>query len=154
MTAKMESDETGIAIAALGGDGDYYVLGVHGFRLPPQQWAMKALEFYDHWQADKIVAEVNNGGDMVVETINRACEGLGRTVNVESIRASRGKTVRAEPVAALYEQGRVHHVGIFNEAEEQMCSFPISNEHDDLVDALVYSLSDLSNQGSPNIRFL
>jgi len=154
VTAKMESDETGIAIAALGGDGDYYVLGVHGFRLPPQQWAMKALEFYDHWQADKIVAEVNNGGDMVVETINRACEGLGRTVNVESIRASRGKTVRAEPVAALYEQGRVHHVGIFNEAEEQMCSFPISNEHDDLVDALVYSLSDLSNQGSPNIRFL
>ena len=154
VTANPESDETGIAVAGLGGDGDYYVLGIHGYRLPPQQWAMKALELYDYWQADKIVAEVNNGGDMVVDTINRACEGLGRTANVESIRASRGKTVRAEPVAALYEQGRVHHVGIFNEAEEQMCSFPIANEHDDLVDALVYTLSDLSNQGAPNIRFL
>ena len=154
VTANAESDETGIAVSGLGGDGEYYVLGIHGFRLPPQQWALKALELYDQWQADKIVAEVNNGGDMVVETINRACEGLGRTANVEAIRASRGKTVRAEPVAALYEQGRVHHVGVFDEAEEQMCSFPIANEHDDLVDALVYTLSDLSNQGLPNIRFL
>ena len=115
---------------------------------------MKALEFYDNWQADKIVAEVNNGGDMVVETVKRVCEGLNRSVNIEAIRASRGKTVRAEPIAALYEQGRVHHVGVFSEAEEQMCSFPIANEHDDLVDALVYALSDLSFQGSPNIRFL
>jgi predicted phage terminase large subunit-like protein len=154
VTANAESDETGIAVSGLGGDGEYYVLGIHGYRLPPQQWALKALELYDQWQADKIVAEVNNGGDMVVETINRACEGLGRTANVEAIRASRGKTVRAEPVAALYEQGRVHHVGVFDEAEEQMCSFPIANEHDDLVDALVYTLSDLSNQGLPNIRFL
>ena len=154
VTANAESDETAISVCGLGPDGDYYVLGVHGYRLPPQQWAMKALEFYDNWQADKIVAEVNNGGDMVVETVKRVCEGLNRSVNIEAIRASRGKTVRAEPIAALYEQGRVHHVGGFSEAEEQMCSFPIANEHDDLVDALVYALSDLSFQGSPNIRFL
>jgi predicted phage terminase large subunit-like protein len=154
VTAKAESDETGIAVGGLGPDGDYYMLGVDGYRLPPQQWAMKAIELYDRWSADKIVCEVNNGGDMVVETINRVCEGLGRTVNVEAIHASRGKTLRAEPIAALYEQGRVHHVGVFAEAEDQMCSFPIANEHDDLVDALVYVLSDLTNEGSPNIRFL
>ena len=154
VTASSTSDETGIAVGGLGPEGNYYMLGAEGYRLPPQQWAMKAIEIYDRWQADKIVAEVNNGGDMVVETINRVCEGLGRSVNVEAIRASRGKTIRAEPIAALYEQGRVHHVGVFAEAEEQMCSFPVANEHDDLVDAVVYVLSDLSNLGSPNVRFL
>ena len=154
VTANADSDETGIAVGGLGDDGNYYMLGVDGYRLPPQQWAMKAIEIYDRWQADKIVAEVNNGGDMVVDTINRVCEGMGRSVNVEAIRASRGKTLRAEPIAALYEQGRVHHVGVFPEAEEQMCSFPVANEHDDLVDALVYVLTELSYEGSPNIRFL
>lgn len=154
VTANAESDQTGIAVGGLGPDGNYYMLGVEGYRLPPQQWAMKALELYDRWQADKIVAEVNNGGDMVVDTINRVCEGLGRSVNVEAIRASRGKTLRAEPIAALYEQGRVHHVGVFAEAEEQMCTFPVANEHDDQVDALVYVLTDLSYEGAPNIRFL
>ena len=154
VTANAESDETAIAVAGIGSEGDYYVLSIDGYRLPPQQWAMKALEAYDRWQADKIVAEVNNGGDMGIDTINRVCDGLGRSVNVEAIRASRGKTLRAEPIAALYEQGRVHHVGIFEQAEDQLCSFPVANEHDDLVDALVYTLSDLSNQGSPNIRFL
>ena len=153
VTANSESDETAIAVAGIGPEGDYYVLSVDGYRLPPQQWAMKALEAYDRWQADKIVAEVNNGGDMVIDTLNRVCEGLGRSVNVEAIRASRGKTLRAEPIAALYEQGRVHHVGIFEDAEDQMCSFPVANEHDDLVDAAVYALSDLSNQGAPNVRF-
>jgi predicted phage terminase large subunit-like protein len=155
VTANVNSDETAIAVAGLGHDGDYYVMSIMGYRLPPQQWAMKAIEMYDTWQADKIVAEVNNGGDMVIDTIKRTCEGLGRSaINVEAIRASRGKTLRAEPIAALYEQGRVHHVGIFIEAEDQMCSFPIANEHDDLVDAVVYALSDLSHQGAPNIRFL
>jgi predicted phage terminase large subunit-like protein len=154
VTAKSESDETGIAVGGLGSDGDYYMLEISGYRLPPQQWAMKAIDMYDHWQADKIVAEVNNGGDMVVDTINNACTALGRSVNVEAIRASRGKTVRAEPIAALYEQGRVHHVGVFQSAEEQMCSFPIANEHDDLVDAMVYVLSDLANEGLPTIRFI
>ena len=155
VTANADSDETAIAVAGIGSDGEYYVLSIMGYRLPPQQWAMKAIEIYDYWQADKIVAEVNNGGDMVIETVKRTCEGMGRSaINVEAIRASRGKTLRAEPIAALYEQGRVHHVGIFLEAEDQMCSFPIANEHDDLVDATVYALSDLSNQGAPNIRFL
>ena len=154
VTAKAESDETAISVAGLGPDGEYYVLGIEGWRVPPQQWAQKALDLYDYWGADKVVAEVNNGGDMVIEPVRRAADAQGRSVNVEAIRASRGKTLRAEPVAALYEQGRVHHVGIFDEAEDQMCSFPIANEHDDLVDAIVYALSDLARMGSVNIRFL
>jgi predicted phage terminase large subunit-like protein len=154
VTANAESDETAISVAGLGHDGEFYVLAIDGMRLPPQQWAQKALDLYDLWGADKIVAEVNNGGDMVIETVNRAADAQGRSVNIEAIRASRGKTLRAEPIAALYEQGRVHHVGVFEEAEDQMCSFPVTNEHDDLVDAAVYTLSELSNQRLPNIRFL
>ena len=154
VTANAGSDETAICVAGLGPDGDYYVLSIDGYRLSPQEWATKALDAYDRWQADKIVAEVNNGGDMVIATIRRAAEAQGRIVNVEAIRASRGKVVRAEPIAALYEQGRVHHIGIFEEAEDQMCAFPVASEHDDMVDALVYALSDLSSQGAPNIRFL
>ena len=154
VTAKAESDETAISVAGLGQDGEYYVLGIEGMRLPPQQWAQRALDLYDQWGADKIVAEVNNGGDMVIETVRRAADAQGRSVNVEAIRASRGKTLRAEPIAALYEQGRVHHVGIFDEAEDQLCSFPVANEHDDQVDAVVYALSDLARVGSVNIRFI
>ena len=135
-------------------NGEFYVLSVQGYRLPPNQWAEKALQAYDIWSADKIAAEVNNGGDMVVETLARVCESQSRSANVEAIRASRGKTLRAEPIAALYEQGRVHHVGTFREAEDQLCSFPVTNEHDDLVDAIVYALTDLAGVGAPNIRFL
>ena len=154
VTANPESDETGIGCGGLGPEGDYWVLALEGHRLPPNQWAMKAIEMYERYKADVIVAEVNNGGDMVVETIQRAAEAAGRSVNVKTIHASRGKTIRAEPIAALYEQGRVHHVGTFTEAEDQMCSFPIANEHDDLVDACVYVVSELSAAGSPNIRWL
>ena len=154
VTSKVESDETAIAVAGIGSDGDFYVMAVDGYKLPPQQWATKVLDAYDYWQADKIVCEVNNGGDMVIETIQRVSEAQGRNVNVESIRASRGKALRAEPIAALYEQGRVHHVGIFTEAEEQMCAFPVAVENDDMVDAIVYALSDLSNEGQPSVRFL
>ena len=154
VTSKAESDETAIAVCGMDSDGEFYVLSVQGYRLPPNQWAEKALQAYDIWAADKIAAEVNNGGDMVVETIARVCESQGRSANVEAIRASRGKTLRAEPIAALYEQGRVHHVGTFREAEDQLCSFPVTNEHDDLVDAIVYALTDLAGVGAPNIRFL
>lgn len=69
---------------------------------------------------------------------------MSAAVRIIQVRASRGKTVRAEPIAALYEQNLVHHVGIFKDAEEQMCAFPIENEHDDLVDAVVYGLSELA----------
>jgi phage terminase large subunit-like protein len=86
------------------------------------------------------VAEVNYGGDMVVATI----EGIWPAAPVERVTASRGKAIRAEPIASLYEQGRVHHVGLFPELEEQMCAFPIESSEDDELDAAVWALTALS----------
>lgn len=133
------SDYTGLCVAARGEDGHFYVLDIRQLRLSPEGWARRALDLLDEYAADRILAERNNGGDMVEATIR----SVRRDAPIRTIVASRGKAVRAEPVAALYEQGRVHHVGIFAEAEEQMCSFPVQVEHDDMVDALVYAITDL-----------
>lgn len=146
-TANPDSDETGIAVAGKGIDGEFYVLHAEGVRFSPQGWAKRALDLYQTYQADKVVAERNNGGEMVEHTL--------RTINphapVKTIHASRGKQVRAEPVAALYEQGKVHHVRSHAALEDQMIHFPVANNSDDQVDALVYALSELS--GRKTIRF-
>lgn len=138
------SDETGIAAAGVGDDGDFYVLHCRGYRLSPDGWARRSLDLYDQYQADRVIAERNNGGEMVEATIRN----VRQEAPVETIVASRGKAVRAEPIAALYEQGRVHHVGTHADCEQQMCSFPVATDHDDMVDALVYALSALVGGGS------
>lgn len=140
VTANADSDETGLCVAGLGIDGEYYVLDLHGVTMSPHGWATRAVNLFDKHAADRIIAEVNNGGDMVIETIRHVRAELP----VKSIHASRGKTARAEPVAALYEQGRVHHCGTFGAGEDQMCGFPVSDGLDDQVDALVWALSELS----------
>jgi len=100
---------------------------------------------YRKWEADKIVAEKNQGGEMVESTIKT----VDRSASVKLVHASRGKVVRADPISALYEQNRVHHVGNFNQLEDQMCLFSIdnlrniSNGSPDRVDALVWGLSEL-----------
>lgn len=134
-----DADETGIAVAGRGDDGEFYVLHGAGYRLSPNGWATRALDLYDQFKADRIIAERNNGGDMVESTIRT----VRQTAPLETIVASRGKQVRAEPIAGLYEQGRVHHVGSFPAMEDQMCRFPVAAEHDDMVDALVYALTNL-----------
>lgn len=139
-TSADTSDQTGLSVAGEGSDGDYYVLNVSGYRLSPQGWATRTIDLYDQHEADKVIAEINNGGEMVEHTLRQ----VRRDLPIKVIHASRGKTLRAEPVAALYEQGKVHHVGTFAAAEDQMCSFPVANEHDDLVDALVYALTELA----------
>ena len=149
VTANQDSDQTGIAGAGLGEDGEYYVLHLMGYRLSPDGWARRAVALYDQFEANRIVGEVNNGGDMVASTIRSVRQGLP----FKTIHASRGKAVRAEPVAALYEQGKVHHVGVFAEAEDQMAAFPVATEHDDLVDALVYAITELMG-GMGNVRFI
>jgi len=138
-----DSDETGLAVAGLGYDKEYYVLHVSGHRLSPNDWAMKAMTLYDTFQANEIVAESNQGGEMVRQTILNACRDRAMTPRIRLIHASRGKVVRAEPVVALYEQGRVHHVGQFASAEDQMCLFPVGNDNDDQVDALVHAVTAL-----------
>jgi len=144
VTAAEDADETAIAVAGIGEDGGYYVLAADGYHLSPHAWASRALAAYDARSADVIVAEVNNGGDMVISTIR----AVRAEVNVRKISASRGKALRAEPIAALYEQGRVHHVGTFEVLEDQQTTFPVANEHDDRLDAVVYALTELTEGGS------
>lgn len=144
------SDETGIVCVGLAKDRDGYqrgyVLADRSLRGPPDEWARKAVALYREFQADRIVAEKNQGGDMV-EAVIRAAD---RNVPVTLVHASRGKLVRAEPISALYEQGRVHHVGRFDELEDQMCTFAVdfdrSNGSPDRMDALVWGLSFLFNK--------
>lgn len=141
MTSGEDADETGIVVAGKGVDGHGYVLADLTCRLSPDGWARRAIEAARRYQADRIVAEVNNGGEMVEHTLRT----VERSIPYKAVHASRGKRVRAEPVAALYEQGRVHHVGGFPELEDQMCTF-VPDTFDgspDRVDALVWALSEL-----------
>lgn len=146
-----ESDETGIAIAGIGEDGHYYVLDVYGIRESPTGWARKIVEEYERWSADKIIAESNNGGDLVERNIRIESKDLP----IKLVHAYKGKALRAEPIANLYEQNKVHHLNIFDRAEDQMTVFPVDPAaHDDMVDALVYSLTELSGRGGYGVRFL
>jgi predicted phage terminase large subunit-like protein len=135
--------ETGIVCAGLGVDGRGYVLDDQSCRLSPLGWARRALATYDLNRGDRIVAELNQGGNMVESTIRSARDGVPFT----GVRASRGKVTRAEPIAALYEQGRISHVGNFPELEDQMVLFTAYGiEGDttaDRVDALVWAFTEL-----------
>jgi phage terminase large subunit-like protein len=146
VTSTEGSDETGIVAAGKGVDGQYYVLCDRSCRMSPLGWANRAIVAYDEFRADRVVAEVNNGGDLVELTVRNA----RGNVPYVGVHASRGKRVRAEPIAALYEQGRVHHVGTLPELEDQMCTFlPEGNEDSpDRVDALVWALTFLSESGA------
>ena len=135
--------ETGIVCCGLGVDGRGYVLDDQSCRLSPLGWARRALATYDVNSADLIVAEINQGGNMVESTIRAARD----QVPYRAVRASRGKVTRAEPIAALYEQGKVSHVGSFSELEDQMVLFTAYGiEGDttaDRVDALVWAFTEL-----------
>ena len=136
-----DSDETGLCVAGRGIDGDFYVLHGAGYRLSPDGWATKAIGLFDHHEADRVIGERNNGGEMVEATLRQIRPDLPIT----TIHASRGKRVRAEPVVALYEQGRVHHVGIHQTLEDQMVAFTgAAGDEDDQVDALVYAVAELA----------
>lgn len=138
-----EGAETGIVVAGLGIDGRGYVLEDGTCGLDPFGWATRAVQLFDMYDADVIVAETNQGGDMVEHTIRTA----RRTVPYKGVHAARGKATRAEPVAALYEQGRVSHVGFFPKLEDQMIVVtpfgPEGGVTADRVDALVWALTSL-----------
>lgn len=137
------SDETGIGAVGKGLDGAYYVLADRTVRLSPEGWARRALNLLDE-VGGVIVAENNAGGEMVETTIRQ----VRQDAPLKLIRATHSKEVRAQPVVQLYEQGKVHHVGMFEELEDQMCTFPVANEHDDRVDWLVHAITDLSRSDS------
>ena len=135
------SDETGIVIAGQADNGRYYVLDDVSGKMTPDGWGRLAIDMYYKYQADRIVAEVNNGGDLV----ERLIRTIDNEVSYTPVNASRGKMVRAEPIAALYEQKKVSHVGMFTELEEQLCSFTVgSRKSPDRLDALVWALTELS----------
>lgn len=133
--------ETGIIVAGVGEDKHGYVLDDRSLEGKPNVWGSQAVSAYHRNAADRIVGEVNFGGEMVESTIRTA----DRNVSYKNVRASKGKTVRAEPVSALYEQGRVHHVGNFADLEDELCTWvqgegmPSPNR----LDALVWALTEL-----------
>jgi phage terminase large subunit-like protein len=149
------ADETGIVAAARGVDGLLYVLSDWSGRYAPDGWAERALMLYNDMRAQMIVAEVNAGGELVEKILRQKAPHI----LFKPVRALRNKVERALPVAALYEQGRVRHVGALSLLEDQMCRFTANGAQEkspDRVDAMVWALTELSetNRGEPKIRFL
>ncbi len=141
-----DADETGIVTVARGRNRHFYVLSDASMTGRPTEWAGRAVAEYHRFHADRIAGEVNNGGDLI-ETVLRSIDA---DVSFRAVRAMRGKIERAEPVAALYEQRRVHHLGRFPELEEQMTTFrPESGDSPDRLDALVWAVTMLMENSSP-----
>lgn len=142
----------GIVCAGLGVDGVAYVLDDHSLeRAKPIQWARRAVALYHARGASRVVAEVNQGGAMVEQVLRE----VDPTLSYRAVLATRGKRARAEPVAALYEQGRVRHVGVFPELEDEMCSvIGEGMKSPDRLDALVWAVSELllRRQAEPRVR--
>jgi phage terminase large subunit-like protein len=140
-----EADETGIIVAGKDADGHGYVLADQSGRYTPTEWARASIGMYRQYKADRIVAEVNNGGDMVEATVRM----VDPNVSYKAVHASRGKVVRAQPIAALYDQSRIHHVGAFPPLEDQMCAFTTDLDRaaagfsPDRCDALVWAFTEL-----------
>lgn len=141
-----ESDgpaETGIVVGGIGEDGLPYVLEDLSESYSPGEWGRKVVAHYQTRKADFVIAEANNGGDMVEHVVRVAARDMGVTVNVKQVHASRGKFTRAEPVSALYEQRRARHVGMFPELEDQMSTWVPGQRSPDRMDALVWLMTKL-----------
>ncbi len=140
VTSHEESDQTGIIVAGRGIDNRFYVLEDATMKSSPDKWMRKAIDLFYIHNADRIVAEVNNGGDLVEKLLRT----IDRNIAYKKVQASRGKLVRAEPIAALYEQGKVSHVGSFTSLEDQLCTYAGGGNSPDRLDALVWALTELS----------
>lgn len=139
------NSEQGIVVAGRGVDGHGYVLADYSCKLSPDGWGKAAVAAYQDHEADVVVGETNFGGDMVIFTVRVAARDIGVHVNVKKITASRGKLARAEPVSALYEQGKAHHVGEFPELESQQRTWtPDAGWSPDRLDALVWALTEVA----------
>lgn len=143
------SDETGLVVAGVDSMGRCFVLDDVSGRYTPMEWGWAAISLCSKWGADRIVCEVNNGGDMVEQTIRTIWDAAP----IRKVHASRGKHKRAEPVAALYEQGKVYHAGEgLEKVEDQLCGFTMTgyklDGSPDRADALIWSVTDLMlNEG-------
>jgi len=142
VTANDDSDETGIVVVGKDQQNKYYLLDDKSGKHSPDEWGRLSVELYYTWEANLIVAEVNNGGDLV----ERLIRSIDTSCRYRSVHASRGKMLRAEPISALYEQGKVHHLGVFPELENQMCTYTGDRPKPspDRLDALVWGLTEIS----------
>jgi PBSX family phage terminase large subunit len=151
VTTNKNSDATGIAVAGKKGN-HYYVLHVEENKWTPEQWSTKAKELYDKYNANFIVYESNQGGDMVEHTLRNV---LGNFVRIKSVRATQGKLIRFEPVLALYEQQLVHHLGRFHDLEYQLLTYSGSakDSSPNCVDAEVWAITSLNQSGTSCYTF-
>jgi phage terminase large subunit-like protein len=154
--AEGTNDDVGIVVAGLGVNGRWYVLADRSCNLSPAGWGRRAVDAFNEFQADRIVAETNYGGAMVKHVIKT----VDPSVPFKEVKASRGKIVRAEPISALYEEGKVSHVGSHPDLEDQLCAMTskgfIGEGSPDRADALVWAITELSakSKREPGIRSL
>jgi phage terminase large subunit-like protein len=147
-TANETSDEAGIVAAGKGHDNEYYVLADKSLRALPARWANAALTLYHDLEADNIIAESNNGGEMIRTVIKSVARDGGDSIPIRLIHASRGKQTRAEPISQLYERNKVHHVGAFPAMEDELCSWvPGESASPNRLDALVWAITALMKGG-------
>jgi len=133
-------DECGIVVAARAeGEAGYVLADLSAGGLSPNGWAARVADAFEHWNADAIIAEANQGGEMVRTVLQQAAPNLP----IQLVHARRGKITRAAPIAALYEQSRIHHSGNFPDLEDQMCTYDGTGQSPDRMDALVWALTDL-----------
>ncbi len=143
------ADLTGIVTAGRGIDGNVYVMDDSSMLGKPIEWGRRVIECYRRFRSDRIIGEVNNGGELV-ESLLRS---IDPDISYKAVRASHGKTARAEPVAALYEQGKVFHLAHFRELEDEMCSYvPGAEKSPDRMDALVWAVTELNHR--PGVRHI
>ena len=144
VTANIDSDETGIIVVSRDSNGHGYVEGDHSMRGTPNEWANRVINVFDQYECDNIIVEINQGGDMVAQTLRTIRPHLP----IREVRASKGKRLRAEPISSIYEQGRIHHVGVLDKLETQMTTWtPDDPKSPDRIDALVHGLTDLMDSG-------
>ncbi len=140
VSSEEDSDETGIVVMGIDHERHLWLLDDVSGRFTPNVWATTAVASFRRWKADRIVAEKNQGGAMVESTIRQA----DRDVPITLVSASRGKEVRADPIAAVYEQGRAHHIRVFGDLEDQLCGWePGDSDSPDRLDALVWAGTEL-----------
>lgn len=147
-SSSSSADETGIVVAGVDSNGELYILEDASGRYTPHGWATRVREAYDLWKADAVVAEKNYGGEMVAHTLRVA----GVEHRLILAQARRGKALRAEPLVGMYEQGKVHHVGVFSELETQMTEwvpYEMLDKSPDRLDALVYATALLMVRRQP-----
>jgi phage terminase large subunit-like protein len=147
-TSDEDSAEAGIIVAGVGVNGHGYVLDDFSLRDTPAKWALEAITAYHKFEADRIIGEANNGGDMIEQVLKSVLDKGERLPPYTKVHASRGKLTRAEPVSALYEQGLIHHVGSFAELEDQMTTYVPGEKSPDRMDALVWAFTELMVDGS------